>query len=147
MNSVPQIYQITLSYKIATPHQESRSVDNNDTDIITIMAILLLQETGILYRGYRDEWHDHTKYQFDKYECNADDVFAFEPGARNVELKYIPTDAVPVDIATALHGWIICHYYTLRPHPVITETAPPTDLTHFITSQPAYISQYYANIK
>ena len=28
-----------------------------------------------------------------------------------------------------------------------TETAPPTDLTHFINTQPAYISQYYANIE
>ena len=92
-------------------------------------------------------WHDHTKYQFDKYERNEDDVFAFEPEARNVELKYIPDDAIPVDIATARHGWIICHFHTLKPQPLATETAPPTDLTQFIKSQPAYISQYYANIK
>ena len=37
--------------------------------------------------------------------------------------------------------------HTLKPQPVTTVTAPPTDLTHFIKSQPAYISQYYANIK
>ena len=60
--------------------------------------------TGILYRGYRDEWHDNAKYQFDEFERDDDDVFAFEPEVRNVELKYMPNDAVPVDIATAREG-------------------------------------------
>ena len=101
----------------------------------------------MLYRGYREDWHSTLKYQFDVYERDNNDVFAFEPEERNVELKYIPTDAVPVDIATARHGWIICHFHTMRPLPVTTVAATPTDLTHFIKSQPAYISQYYANIK
>ena len=68
------------------------------------------RKTGILYRGYRDEWHDHMKYQFDEYKQNDDDVFAVDPEARNVELKYIPNDAIPVNIATARHGWIVCHF-------------------------------------
>ena len=42
--------------------------------------------TGILYRGYRDEWHDNTKYQSDEYERNDDDVFTFDPEVRNVEI-------------------------------------------------------------
>ena len=61
-------------------------------------------ETSILYRRYRDEWYNNTKYQFDKYERNYNDVFAFDPEVRNVELKYIPNNAVPVNIATARHG-------------------------------------------
>ena len=64
-----------------------------------------------------------------------------------MELQYIPNDAVPVDIATAQHGWIICHFHTLKPQSIAPATAPPTDLVQFIKSQPAYISQYYANIK
>ena len=39
----------------------------------------------------------------------------------------------------------VCHYQTLKPKP--TAPAPPTDLVKFIKSQPAYISQYYGNIK
>ena len=87
------------------------------------------------------------KYQFDEYERNDDDVFAFEPEKRNVELKYIPNDTVPVDIATAQHGWIICHFHALKPQPSAPTTAPPTNLVQFIKSQLAYISQYYAHIK
>ena len=41
------------------------------------------------------------KYQFDECERDDNDVFAFESEVRNVELKYIPKDAIPVDIATA----------------------------------------------
>ena len=98
------------------------------------------RKTGILCRGYRDEWHNNKKYQFDEHKRNDDDGFAFEPGARNVELEYIPIDAVPVDVAIARHGWLSCHFHTLKPHPAAIVTTPPTDLTHFIKSQPAYIS-------
>ena len=101
--------------------------------------------TNILYYGYRDDWHDNTKYQFDEYECNGDNVFTFVPGVRNVELNCIQNDAIPVYTASARHGWIICHFQTLRPQP--TAPATPTDLVKFIKSQPAYILQFYANIK
>ena len=103
--------------------------------------------TGILYCGYRDEWHKNTKYQFDEYKHNNGDDFAFDSEVRNVELKYIPNDAIPVDIATACHGWIICHFHTLMLQPIALATAPPSDLTQFMKSQPAYILQYYTNIK
>ena len=39
---------------------------------------------NILYRGNRDDWHDNTKYQFDEYECNDDDVFDYVPEVQNV---------------------------------------------------------------
>ena len=52
---------------------------------------------------------------------------------------------VQYDTASASHGWIICHFHTLKLRP--TAPAPPNDLAQFIKSQPAYISQYYANIK
>ena len=44
------------------------------------------------------------KYQFDECKRDDDNVFAFESEVRNVELKYIPNDAIPVDIVTARHG-------------------------------------------
>ena len=59
----------------------------------------------------------------------------------------MPNDAVPVDIATAREGWIICHFHTLKPQSAAPAKAPPSDLVQFIQSQPTYISQYYANIK
>ena len=68
------------------------------------------------------------KYQFDAYERDDNNVFAFVPDERNVELEYIPEDAVPVDIATARHGWIICHFHTLRPKSTVPTTEPPTNL-------------------
>ena len=59
----------------------------------------------------------------------------------------MPTDSVPVDIARNGDGWIICHFHILKPQPATPTIVPPTDLTQFIKSQPAYVSQYYANIK
>ena len=87
------------------------------------------------------------KYQFDECERNDDDIFVLESEVRNVELKYIPNDAIPVDIATARHGWIICHFHTLKPQPTAAASAPRNDLVQYFKSQPAYISQYYAQIK
>ena len=55
----------------------------------------------ILYQGYREDWHDNIKYQFDEYECNDEDVFDFIPEDRNIKLKYIPDDTIPVDVADA----------------------------------------------
>ena len=60
--------------------------------------------TNILYQGYRDDWHDNTKYQFDEYECDDEDVFDYVPEVRNVELKYMPNDTIPVDTASGQQG-------------------------------------------
>ena len=54
-----------------------------------------------MYQGYREDWHDNIKYQFDEYECNDEDVFDFIPEDRNIKLKYIPDDTIPVDVADA----------------------------------------------
>ena len=138
---------IMLSCRLETPHQESWLVDNHDTFITTIMVIFYSSTTKILYRRYTDDWHDNMKYQFDEYKRNGDDVFAFVPKVRNVELKYIPNNAIPIDIATARHGRKICHFHTLKPQSTAPATALPTDLVQFIKSQPAYFSHYNANKK
>ena len=104
------------------------------------------RNTGILYRRHED-WNDDKKYQFDEYKRNVEDCFEFQQDATKVDIIDIPTDAVPVDIARACNGWLICHFHTLQPHPEVIVTVPPSDLTQFIRSQPEYISQYYANIK
>ena len=81
-------------------------------------------------------------YQFDEHKRNDVECFAFTPSGPPIELKHIPTDLVPVDITRACNGWFICHFHTLKPQPAIPKVVPPTDLTQFIKSQPAYISQY-----
>ena len=60
-------------------------------------------------------------------------------------MKYVQDNTILVDFVDAQQGWKVCHFQTLKPQP--TAPAPPTDLVKFIKSQPAYISQYYANIK
>ena len=52
---------------------------------------------------------------------------------------------IQYDTTSASYGWIIYHFHTLKLRP--TPPVPPNDLVQFIKSQPAYISQYYANIK
>ena len=72
-------------------------------------------------------------------------MFNFVPEVRNVELKYIPNDTIPVDIASDQEGWTVSHYQSInkqQPSPT-----PIDNLVPFFNSQPAYISQYYANIK
>ena len=59
--------------------------------------------TGILY-SRRKDWNnnnDNKKYQFDAHERNDEECFVFAPSDRKVELKYIPTASVPVDVAPA----------------------------------------------
>ena len=72
-------------------------------------------------------------------------MFYFVPKERNIAIEYISDDAIPVNITVTPWGWKICHYQTLKQKP--TAPAPSTDLVQFIKSQPAYICQYYANIK
>ena len=67
-----------------------------------------------LYQGYREDWHDNTKYQFDEYESYDEDVFYFIPKDRNIELKYIPNDTISVNIIVTPLGWKVCHYKTLK---------------------------------
>ena len=101
--------------------------------------------TNILYHGYRDDWHDNTKYPFDEYKCNDEDVFDFVPKVRNVELKCIPNDTILVNITSDQQGWTVCHYQSIKKQP--PAPAPINNLVQFSNSQPAYISQYYAHIK
>ena len=58
-------------------------------------------KNNTLYQGYREDWHDNTKYQFDEYECYEGDVFKFTPEDKNIELKYISDDTTPVDVVDA----------------------------------------------
>ena len=99
----------------------------------------------MLYRGYQEDWHSNTKYQFDGYKCSEDDVYYFVPGKRNITLEYMPVDTTSVDIAITSKGWRVCHHQTLQKCPPVLE--PITNLVQYIKSQPTYISQYYEHIK
>ena len=103
----------------------------------------------MLYRR-REDWNDKNdqkKYQFDVHKRNEVESFEFISSGPPVELHNMPTDSVPVDIARASDGWLICHFHTLKPQPATPAIVSPDTLTQFIKSQPEYISQYYANIK
>ena len=107
------------------------------------------RSTGMLYRR-REDWNDKNdqkKYQFDEHKRNEVESFEFISSGPPVELHNMPTDSVPVDIARASDGWLICHFHTLKPQSATPAIVPPATLTQFIKSQPEYISQYYANIK
>lgn len=71
-------------------------------------------------------------------------IFDFEPVDRNINLTYMPTDAILVDIAHLPKGWRMCQY-----QPRIKPTTAPAPITNFIQfaqSQPVNISQYYTHI-
>ena len=55
----------------------------------------------ILYQGYTEDWHGNTKYQFDEYECNNKEIFHFIPEDKNIELKYVLDDTIPVNVSDA----------------------------------------------
>ena len=97
-----------------------------------------------VYRGYREDWHSNTRYQFGAYQGDNEEVFEFDPVDRNIDLKYMPGDAVTVDIAYSPRGWRVCqHQLRIKQ----TESlAPITDFIQFAQSQPDYISQYYSKI-
>ena len=92
-------------------------------------------KNNTVYHGYREDWYDNIKYQFDEYKCNEGNIFQFTPEYRNIKMKYIPNDTIPVDVVDAQQGWKVCHFQTLKPQP--TAPAPPTDLVQIIKSQPA----------
>ena len=50
-----------------------------------------------VYIEYREDWHSNEKYQFNAYQGNDAELFDFIPIDQNIELKYIPSDAVLVD--------------------------------------------------
>ena len=81
-------------------------------------------------------------YQFNVYQGDDEKVFEFDPGDRNIDLKYMPGDAVLVDIEYSPRGWRVCQY-----KPKIEPMEPPaqiTDLVQFARSQLDYISKCYS---
>ena len=47
---------------------------------------------------------------FDTYQGDDDEVFDYEPVDRNIDLIYMPTDVVSVDIAHSPQGWRVYQY-------------------------------------
>ena len=80
-----------------------------------------------VYRGYREDWHSNEKYQFDAYQGNDAELFDFNPIDRNIEIKYMPTDAIPVDTVCTPRGWRVCQH---QPRTVSRDPLPP--ITDFI---------------
>ena len=79
---------------------------------------------NIVYRGYCEDWYSNAKYQFDAYQGNYVEVFDFDLVDRNIDLKYIPSDAVPVDIVYTPRGWRVYQH-----QPRIKLPDPPALIT------------------
>ena len=59
----------------------------------------ILQNETTVYCGYQEDWHSNTRYQFDAYQCDDDKVFDSNSVDRNIDLTYMPSNTVQVDIA------------------------------------------------
>ena len=57
----------------------------------------------------------------------------------------MPTDTIALDIMVDSQGWQVCNHQSLQKDPPAPE--PISDFILVVKSQPAYISQYYKNIK
>ena len=63
------------------------------------------------------------KYQFDSYQGDDEQVFAYDPIERNIALEYVPKDTVPVDVAATNDGWRVCNHCSRTP--TFEESAEP----------------------
>lgn len=105
---------------------------------------IILHENTV-YCGYWEAWQSNTRYQFDAYQGDEDEVLILPQSTdRNIDLTFVPIYVVQVDIAHSPRGWRVCQH-----QPRIEPTESPTPITYFMQfaqSQSAYISQYYIEI-
>lgn len=98
----------------------------------------------MMYGSYREGWHSKKRYQFDSYQGDSEYVFVYEPVERDIALKYVPTNNVPVDAVATNDGLRVCNHCSQ------TELLEPIweriNFKTFVQSQPEYISQNYADL-
>lgn len=117
-------------------------------------------QSDSLYKSYRQQWHSHDEYQYERYEGHASDpVYSFEPIQNSFhtdeesEIKVLekvltlPDDAVPCDVTDSSgKGWgIVPHYCITSKAQANIES--PENFENFIRQQPEFISQYYSHIE
>ena len=124
---------------IRTPHTQLGSWNSTIQNSSWLWPFYYSCNENTVYRGYRKDWYSNEKYQFDAYQGDNKELFDFVPINWNIDLKHMPSDAVPVDIICTPCSWCVCQHQprTEPPKP----PAPITNSIQFVQSQPDYISQ------
>ncbi|OEU18182.1 hypothetical protein FRACYDRAFT_236453 [Fragilariopsis cylindrus CCMP1102] len=100
------------------------------------------EETDVLYRSYRKEWHTNGEYYYDCHMIADNDTYNYVP-EDNVER--LPNDATPADVMDTEDGWRIANHHQVRQKEENEDTESKTIMQH-LQSQEEHVSQYYAEI-
>jgi hypothetical protein len=101
------------------------------------------EDTDVLYRSYRKEWHTNGEYYYDCHKIADNDTYNYVPEG-NVER--LPTDATPTDIIDTNDGWRISNHHPLRQKEEQQQPMESKTIMQYIQSQEEHVSQYYAEI-
>jgi hypothetical protein len=96
----------------------------------------------ILYRSYREKWHQQGKFYYDCHNRNNNKTYDYTP---TENINYLPADAVPTDVMDMTEGWRLSGHL-----PMMTEEKKPVHkgtFMEYLLSQEEHISQYYAQIE
>ncbi|OEU09351.1 hypothetical protein FRACYDRAFT_248200 [Fragilariopsis cylindrus CCMP1102] len=66
------------------------------------------EDTDVLYRSYRKEWHTNGEYYYDCHMIADNDTYNYVPEG-NVER--LPNDATPADVMETEEGWRIANHH------------------------------------
>ena len=100
------------------------------------------EETDILYRSFRKEWHTNGEYYYDCHMIADNDTYNYVPDG-NVER--LPNDATPADVMDTKEGWRIANHHPMQSK---QQTTVRTDtFKEYLMSQEEHVSQYYTEIE
>jgi hypothetical protein len=95
----------------------------------------------ILYRSYREEWHQNGEIQYDCHRRNEHYAYKY---TQSENTKSIPDDAVPTDVMDTETGWRISGH---SPMMTIRSTSNTNKtFMDYLLCQEEYITQYYTQI-
>ena len=97
---------------------------------------------NILYRSFRNEWHQQGSFTFDCHQGMNVRTFGYEKFESTTDL---PLDSVPVDEFNAVTGWRISFYQQL-----VIPTKPIVPIKSFLDhlfNQQDHIAQYYTEVE
>jgi hypothetical protein len=97
----------------------------------------------ILYRSYREKWHQKGKFYYDCHSRNNNKTYYDYKPTDNT--KSLPVDAVPTDVMDTEEGWRLSGYLPMMTWE--TKTVHKGTFMEYLLSQEEHISQYYAHIE
>ena len=136
MDKIPEIVCTKRKYKLESPLWNlSQSVQSSQR----IWPFYYSAQEKMMFRSYREDWHSKKEYQFDSYQGDDEQVFAYDPIERNIALEYVPKDTVTVDVVATTDRWRVYNHCSRTPTP--EPRYEPIDFQSFVQTQPEYISQ------